>query len=564
MITRRHFGQGAVGAVLASSIAPRLSAATKNRRPNVLLVMGDEWRAQALGYAGDPNAHTPHIDRFAAQSLNFTQAVAGCPVCGPARASMLSGQYPLTNGCYINDVPLRPKAATLGEIYAKAGYRTGYIGKWHLYGSPEGRHARRQDWIPPEHHLGFEYWKAAEVSHDYNRSFYYEGSDRTKKFWDGYDAFAQTEDACEFIRGSSAASDPFLLVLSWGAPHFPLDSAPERYRAMYRDRDIVLRPNVPAANRSDAVADLRGYYAHIAALDDCFARLLETLEVTGQAEDTVVVFTSDHGDMMESQGLKYKLYPWDESVRVPLLVRYPAALGRQGRKSVAPVNSPDLLPTMLGFSGLDTPAGIEGTDFSSHSGTEGWPDTAFLNLPVPITSALTYGIAEYRGVRSAQYTYVQTIEGPWLLYDNVRDPYQMNNLLADARRGTLVPHLKAELDNWLERLGDEFLPATQYLVRDRLAHFLETQFPIRGSESPWGDWRATLPMRPQRLSIDSALGDLKADPAARTIVAELWPAALDLDRWWLDSQSLRLMQQFGTLPIPERTLLGIQERLLIL
>src|SRR5439155_4079092 len=136
----------------------------------------------------------------------------------------------------------------------------------------------------------------------------------------GYDAIAQTDDAAAFIERQAKSPDPFLLVLSWGPPHFPLNTAPEKYQAMFRDREIQLRPNVPADRRQRATADLRGYYAHMAALDDCLDRLLKTLDRTGIAEDTIVVFTSDHGDMMQSQGLTTKLYPWDESIRVPFLV----------------------------------------------------------------------------------------------------------------------------------------------------------------------------------------------------------------------------------------------------
>src|SRR5688572_11403729 len=149
--------------------------------------MADEWRAQALGYAGDPNAHTPTIDRFAKESVNFEQAVAGCSVCCPARASLVTGQYPLTNGVYINDVELQPKDVTLGEAFRNAGYRTGYIGKWHLYGSPDGRYGRRESYIPPASRFGFDYWKAAECTHDYNHSLYYEGNDQNRKYWPGYD-----------------------------------------------------------------------------------------------------------------------------------------------------------------------------------------------------------------------------------------------------------------------------------------------------------------------------------------------------------------------------------------
>ena len=171
--------------------------------------------------------------------------------------------------------------------------------------------------------------------------------DPAPKYWPGYDAIAQTEDACRFIERRSAAG-PFLLVLSLGPPHFPYATAPERYREMYAGRELRLRRNVPDGQRTQAAEILRGYYAHMSALDDCFGRLLRTLDRAGAAEDTIVVFTSDHGDMMLSQGLTTKLYPWDESIRVPFLLRYPRTFGRKRRRIQTPLNSPDIMPTLLG------------------------------------------------------------------------------------------------------------------------------------------------------------------------------------------------------------------------
>jgi arylsulfatase A-like enzyme len=566
VLTRREFGRGAVGSLLGSLALGRTEAAA-SRRPNVLLVMSDEWRAQALGYAGDPNAHTPVIDRFAGESVNFEQAVAGCSVCCPARASLLTGQYPLTHGVYINDVPLQPKDLTLGESFRNAGYRTAYIGKWHLYGSPDGRYGRREAYIPPESRFGFDYWRAAECTHDYNHSLYYEGNDQNRKYWPGYDALAQTADACQYVRENASSPTPFFLMLAWGPPHFPLHTAPEQYQAKYRDREIRLRPNVPESGKSKAIEELRGYYAHIAALDDCFKQLLDTLEATGNADDTVVVFTSDHGDMMQSQGLSYKLYPWEESIRVPLLIRYPRKYGRAGRRSAVPMNSPDLMPTLLGMSGIPVPSGVQGTDYSASRPRvrSAVPKgSAFLSLPVPIGEALRYGFAEYRGVRDERYTYARSINGPWLLYDNQRDPWQMRNLCGRLEAREIQARMDAQLNQWLDALDDRFLPAQAYLERDRLTHFLETKFPIGYSRSPSGDWQSTLPkpMGPPS-SGKSAMSELLDDPASRTVLAKELP---DLTNRAADSERLRtlslwLIQQLGLSRITDAQLESIDRQL---
>lgn len=463
--------------------------AARSQRPNILFVMADEWRAQATRFNGDGNVATPVLDRFMRESICFDGAISGTPVCCPARASVMTGQYPLTHGVFINDVELKPNAPTLAETLRSAGYGTGFIGKWHLYGSPDGNYGRRLSYIPADKRLGFDYWKACECSHEYNHSLYYEGNDRTPRYWPGYDAEAQTDDACRFLDGRKSSPDPFFLFLSWGPPHFPYPTAPEKYRAAYASRDIELRANVPAAYRDGATKILRGYYAHMAALDDCFGRLLANLERNGMARDTIVVFTSDHGDMMLSQGLTTKLYPWDESIRIPLLVRYPRRFGAQGRRVSTPVNMPDLMPTLLGLAGVGVPDDVQGRDCF---GVGKQPASALIGLPVPITEARRYGFAAYRGVHSERYTYVRSVDGPWLLYDNRKDPYQKKNLIASSAHAVVRSTLERELRGHLQRTGDEFLPALTYLKRAGLQHYKEANVAVGHTRSPWGDWESTL------------------------------------------------------------------------
>lgn len=492
LITRRR--EFLKSALAPLAVAPAvLGQATA--RPNVLFILADEWRAQATGYNGDPNVKAPALDRLESQSVNFQNAVSGTPVCCPYRASLMTGQYPLTNGVYINDLELKPSDVTLAETFKSAGYRTGYIGKWHLYGSPDGNYGRRLAYIPRDKRFGFEYWKACECTHDYNHSLYYEDDTETPKYWPGYDAVAQTDDACQFIERSAKTRDPYLLILSLGPPHFPYATAPAQYQDMYRGGEIHFRANVPASDRKVADPILRGYYAHMAALNGCFERLLGTLDRTGTRDDTVVVFTSDHGDMMLSQGLTTKLYPWDESLRVPFLMRYPRKFGNKGLRISTPFNSPDIMPTLLGACDLPIPTGVEGTDYSGLcSGRSARPrDTAALiSLPVPITEARRYGFAEYRGLRTERYTYVRSIHGPWLLYDNQADPYQMHNLCGSADGKKLQAQMDRALDKLLRARKDDFLPAAEYVQRAGVGHYKEVTTPAGHKTSPWGDWRSTM------------------------------------------------------------------------
>jgi arylsulfatase A-like enzyme len=479
----------------ASAAAAQLPAKVHSR-PNVLFILADEWRAQATGYNGDANVKTPVLDRLAGESISFDTAVGGTPVCCPARASIMTGQYPLTHGVYINDVELKPSGTTLPQLFANAGYQTGFIGKWHLYGSPDGNYGRRLAFVPPENRLGFNYWKACECTHDYNHSLYYEGSDRTPKYWPGYDAFAQTTDACQFMVEQAKGKNPWFLFLSLGPPHFPYETAPEPFRSQYATHPISLRPNVPDSRQAEAIGILRGYSAHIAALDSCLARLLKTLQSTGTAEDTIVVFTSDHGDMMLSQGLTTKLYPWDESIRIPLLVRYPRKFGNRGARVKTPAGQPDILPTLASLANLPVPDGVQGRDLSKelkHGTATGANDSgALLSLPVPITEARRYGFAEYRGLRTQRYTYVRALGAPWLLYDNVIDPYQMHNLADSPGSRSLQRDLDEQLQRELRRVHDDFLPAKAYIERGNLSHYKEVNVPVGHTKSPWGDWQSTL------------------------------------------------------------------------
>ncbi len=464
-VSRREFlrasAQAAGGMALAGCVTKggdELAA----RRPNVVYVFADQWRAQATGYAGDPNARTPNLDRLAAESVRFTTAVSTCPVCTPYRGSMLTGQFPLTHGLFMNDVPLDPAAPTMAKIFAAAGYDTAYIGKWHVDGHG------RSNFIPPERQQGFAYWKALECTHSYLRSAYYEGADPAKKFWEGYDAAAQARDAAAYIRGRAGAAKPFLLVLSWGPPHDPYREMPRECLERVMPAEMRLRPNVPEDTPAVRLAT-GGYYAHIAALDDSLGVVLDAVREAGIAEDTVFVFTSDHGDLLFSHGQRNKQQPYDESILVPLLLRYPRALGGRGRVVETPVCPPDLLPTLLGLCGVAIPPSVEGESFAPMLAGGAGPrrDSALIMCPQPFGQwPRARGGREYRGVRTRRHTYVRSLDGPWLLFDNERDPCQQTNLVGRPEAAGVQAQLEAELKRWLERTRDGFRPGEEY-VRQR-------------------------------------------------------------------------------------------------
>jgi arylsulfatase A-like enzyme len=440
-------------------------------RPNVVFVFADQWRAQATGYGGDPNVKTPVLDELSTRSVNLVNAVAGCPVCSPYRASLMTGQFPLTHGVFVNDVCLTPSGTTIAEAFAGAGYDTAYIGKWHIDG--HGRSAP----IPKERRHGFDYWKTLECTHDYQHSAYYDGDSTGKSYWPGYDATAQTFDACSYIR-RHGKEKPYFLVLSFGPPHDPYDTAPEEYRSLYDPDSLELPSNVPPEAEERARSWLAGYYAHCTALDDCVGRLLATLRESGDEERTLFVFTSDHGDMLGSHGEHHKQRPWDESVRVPFLLRYPGMESGKPRRIDFPFDAPDIMPTLLGLCGIPIPATVEGRDLSrsiagaagsgdhdAGAGDAGEDDAAFLLCPHPFGqwTKSRDGGREYRGIRTRRYTWIRDLDGPWLLYDNIADPHQLVNLVDDPSSAELRERLDSILSKKLAERGDRFLPGMSYI-----------------------------------------------------------------------------------------------------
>ena len=436
---------------------------SKPKYPNLVFVFADQWRAQATGYAGDSNAITPNLEKLAKESITFTNAVSCCPVCSPYRASLMTGQYPLTHGVFLNDVQLNSPAITIAQAYNASGYDTAYIGKWHLDGHG------RNSYVPLERRLSFKFWRGFECCHNYNDSFYY-ADEPVKLRWNGYDAVSQTQMAQQYIKEHVVKENPFALFLSLGPPHDPYNSAPEKYKRLFSDSEkLRLRPNIPSEFYEKSRHDLCGYYSHIAALDDCVGSLLDTLRDCGIEKNTIFVFTSDHGDMLYSQGVQKKQQPWNEAVCVPFLLRYPAVMGLRKKKISTPFNSPDIMPTLLGLCGVGIPKTVEGNDFSSIITGERNPPEGIAALIACYSPFGEWprdqGGKEYRGIRTEKYTYVKDMQSPWLLYDNETDPYQQSNLCNKLQYKELQKKLENILIQKLQETNDGFLSGYDYIEK---------------------------------------------------------------------------------------------------
>ncbi len=439
-----------------------ITAQSTPKKPNILYILVDQWRAQATGYAGDKNVICPNLDKLASESVNVKNAVSGMPVCTPHRASLMTGQYPLTNGVFMNDVLLDTNNVTLAKVFAKNNYTTGFVGKWHIDGHG------RNTYIPPTRRQGFDYWKTLECTHDYNNSPYYAGDSNKKLVWNGYDVIAQTNDVCMYMAEKAKVTQPFLLFLSIGSPHDPYQSAPEKYRKMYENKDIIVNENVPADKREKVKKDLKGYYAHISAIDDCIGKMRQTLKDLGIDDNTIIVFTADHGDLLGAHGGWNKQQPYEESIRVPFLVHYPQAFGKTGKTSEALLNSPDIMPTLLGLCGISVPKSVEGVDFSGvlKGIKKDKVKQTLISCVQPFGQwSRKNGGKEYRGIVTHQYTYTRDLKGAWLLFDNLKDPFQMTNLIGNEAYKNIQKDLDKALNKELRKRKDDFQGGMTYVKK---------------------------------------------------------------------------------------------------
>ena len=470
-----------------------------NAKPNIVCVFADQMRAQATGFAGDPNVVTPNLDALARDSVVFETAACCLPLCTPYRACLLTGLYPHSTGVFMNDIALPTDETTIAHAVKEHGYDTAYIGKWHL----DGPHPRA--FTPPgPRRQGFDHWAAYNMGHAYYESVYFRDADAPVPYGD-YEPKVQTEQAIEYI-DAHAGDEPFFLCLSYATPHDPYDQVPSEYREQYTLDNLVDRPNFmtaygrdrgkmqtyaeryadePKIRRKSTIyrgvvpdisrEEIMGYYAHITALDEYVGRLRQGLERNGLAEDTIFLFTSDHGDMLGSHRKFQKQWPHDESILAPFILSYPRRLSTP-RSVKTPINAVDIMPTLLGLAGLPIPPTVEGSDLSHCALGEPRdddPEGALIMAVSPFLSHPSWGMREYRGVRTARYTYTRTLEGPWHLFDNETDPYQLENLINPPEHAPLQASLEALLASLLEQTGDDFAPdevhrerAGIYVVKD--------------------------------------------------------------------------------------------------
>jgi arylsulfatase A-like enzyme len=439
--------------------------------PNILWIVTTQWRGSATGYAGDPNARTPHLDALAATSINYAQAVTPHPFGPFARAALLTGVRSPENGVRDYHDPLPLAARTIAHRLRARGYATAFFGKWHLYRrDPRAAlvgeaHARIV--VPPARRGGFEFWEGFESGFLINDPWLHgtrlpepvkisgyqsdvlcaragawmaEVGFRRRKA--GNPATSVPESLRHPASDGPRHSRPWFCFVSLEPPHPPYDAPVPRPEAgpaaggrPHDPRAILLAANVPLGTDVEVKArrELAGYYAHLEATDRAIGLLLAEVP----AEGTVVVFTSVHGDMHGAHGLFRKGWPYEESVRVPLLVRGARHGGcGAGKRSEELVSLLDLPRWTLAWAGT-----------RSQKMPDARPATEIQRISMPSVVRLPHQCDRvWRGGRTRTHKLVLNEDRtPWLFFDLVRDPGEEHNLAGDPGRGAEMADLRRRI-----------------------------------------------------------------------------------------------------------------------
>jgi arylsulfatase A-like enzyme len=467
---------------------PGVAAAAE--KPNILFIFDDQHRKEATSCYGGTNIQTPNIDRLAREGMKFTNALSPTPLCTPYRGMLITGKFPTHSGLLVNFVNPQRNERGIADVFQQAGYHSGFIGKWHLTSSVltyhtmiEGRerpHAPALDepeYVPPGRgRLGFEYWAAFNFHMNFRQGFYYRDKPAREVYPD-YEAEWMADDAIEFLKRHKASDRPFFLMV---APHYPhpmwrgeQDVPREALAAV--PKAVKLRPNSKQTLPFEVEAfdgrslltleEVRTYYAMCVNVDKNLGRILDCLDRTGLAANTIVVFTTDHGEQLGSQGRRCKLVPFEESINIPLLIRWPGHV-KPGAVSDALYTPVDHMPTLCSLAGIARPNDLDGIDLagevlqSAHAQRD---DVLIANYVSSANFCRSDRIElQWRGVRSKTHTYVKYLDGSELLFDNIADPYQMKNCIGDQGHRRLAESMRRRLQQLLAAAHDDLLPGTHY------------------------------------------------------------------------------------------------------
>lgn len=469
-------------------------AGDEQTKPNLLFIFPDQLRNAALGINNQDPVHTPNLDNLAQEGIMLTNAISSFPLCSPYRAMLLTGKLPYNNKVLTNCNSNRYKYnnswqkddISISDVLAENGYDAGYVGKLHLVSPPPipGKDSVIWDaYSPKDQRHGFNFWYSYGTFDMHNIPHYWinDAEEEELTYINEWSPTHEADVIINYLKNPSeetrSKDKPFALFWSINPPHPPYQYVPEEYLESYKDKslpELLVRDNVNLNADADEFAfhkgatikrthlakkHVRDYFAMVTGVDKQIGRVLKALEEQGLDKNTIVIFTSDHGEMMGSHGLMSKNVWFEESINVPFIVRWPGKIA-PGQKNDVLLGPTDIMPTVLSMMGITEgiPTNIDGQDLSS---------ILLENQGKQPSSVLYYYIEEgqpasgHRGIRTHTHTYVIILDinnvERKVLYDNIADPYQTTNIsgnnleIENTLHKALLQQLKVKNDPWFER-----------------------------------------------------------------------------------------------------------------
>ena len=421
------------------------------RRPNVIVFFTDQQRWDTTGVHGNPMGLTPNFDAMAHRGTHIANSITCQPVCGPARSCLQTGLYATTTGCFKNGISLPEASRTLAHHFKDAGYKTGYIGKWHLCD---------EEPVPEDKRNGYEYWLASnllEFTSDAYDMVMFDNDNQARKL-PGYRVDAQTDAMIRYI--DEHQDEPFFLFSSFIEPHHqnhlddypPPDGYRERYTGGWVPPDL-------AALGGSTHQHLGGYYGMVKRLYEALGRFFDTLKSLALTDDTVILFTSDHGCHFKTRNSEYKRSCHESSVHVPTALQGPGFTG--GGQVTEMVSLIDLPPTLLDCAGIDVPDEMQGRSILPlvRGEAKDWPEEAFIQVSeaqvgrAVRTKRWKYGVDapdKHGGKDAGSDKYVEQY-----LYDLQADPYELSNLIHSEAHQIVRDVMKERLIRRMTAAGED-------------------------------------------------------------------------------------------------------------
>lgn len=461
------------------NIAQESSEATQ---PNLLFIFADQYRQASLGFLNEDPVYTPNLDTLAEEGVFFSEAVSNNPLCSPYRAMLMTGRYPISTGVVENCNSQRTEYGNylkkdeicISDVLVANNYSAGYVGKWHLDGpEPTPPDVKRvwDAWCPPNRRHGFSFWYAYGTHNRHNDPYYWttHGGEDDKVYPKQWSAEHEADVIIDYLNNNKkqrSENKPFAMFWSINPPHTPFTQVPLRYKERYEDlsyKEVLNRPNVQFTDNQDLkrgdkgvearLNEAKDYFASVNGVDDQIGRVITKLKELGLYENTIIVFSADHGEMLGSQGLMHKNVWFHEAYSIPFIVHYPKKV--KPKKEDLLISVPDYMPTLLALMGLEKeiPKAVEGVNYSN---------VLFNKEVVRPEKQLYFGGKSFaskgdaRGFKTKNYTYavVKAENGNKFhyLYHDAEDPYQMTNIWGE--NSELDHKMETELTDLITSMND--------------------------------------------------------------------------------------------------------------